>query len=90
MASSAESNDDAENGLIFMQEMMELMKYTNPFENSINHHLSLTVIPLIDSPLKKVISFSVATAQFGKQLYGTQGVKIYFFPIKKFCSIFVI
>ncbi len=81
MASSAESSDDAENGLIFMQEMIELMKSTNPFENSLNHHLPLTVIPLINSPLNKLISLTVATAQFGKQLHGTQGVKIYLFFI---------
>ena len=58
-----------------MQEMVDFMKDTNSFENSVNHHLPLTVIPLINSPL----SFTVATAQFGKQLHGTQGVSIDFF-----------
>jgi len=76
MASSAESSDDAENGLIFMQEMVDFMKNTNSFENSVNHHLPLTVIPLVNSPLKNLISFTVATAQFGKQLHETQGVNI--------------
>jgi hypothetical protein len=74
MASTAESSDDAENGLIFMREMIELMKDTN----SINHHLPLVVIPLINTPLNKLISFTVAHAQFGKQLHQTQGVIIYF------------
>jgi hypothetical protein len=81
MASSAETNDDAENGLIFMQEMIEFMKNTNSLENSQNP-LPLTIIPLLISPLKKLISFTVATAQFGKQLHRTQGVNISFSSLK--------
>ena len=77
IASSAESIDDAENGLNFMQEMLELMKDTNPFENSPTHHLPSTVIPLLTSSLNTPIRFTVATAQFGKQLHGTQGVHIH-------------
>ncbi len=82
MASSAESNDDAENGLIFMREMIELMKDTNSFNH--HQHLPLTVIPLINTLLKKLIHFTVATAQFGKPLHQTQGVN---FHLKK--KIFV-
>ena len=73
MASTAESSDDAENGLIFMREMIELMKDTTSFNQ---HHLPLSVIPLINTPLNKLISLTVAYAQFGKQLHRTQGVNI--------------
>ncbi|CAF3956559.1 unnamed protein product [Adineta steineri] len=71
MASAAESTNDAEAGLSFMQEMIELMKNTNLFRNSIKHFKPLTVIPLLE---KKSISFTVAPAQFGKQLHETQGM----------------
>ncbi len=76
MASTAESSDDAENGLIFMREMIELMKDTNSINHHHHHHLPLVVIPLINTPLNKLISFTVAHAQFGKQLHQTQGVII--------------
>lgn len=78
MASSAESIDDAENGLNFMQDMIEFMRNTNSLEASTTHHIPLTVIPLLTPSLEKPISFPVATAQFGKQLHGTQGVNKYF------------
>jgi hypothetical protein len=81
MISSAESTDDAEYGYIFMQEMIDLMKNTKSFENSLTQHLPLTVIPLLNSPLEKLINFTVATAQFGKQLHGTQGVFTFIFLI---------
>jgi len=74
MASSAESIDDAKNGLIFMQEMIELMKNTNSPENFVTNYLPLTAIPLLTPTLEIPIRFPVATAQFGKQLQETQGV----------------
>ncbi|CAF4579726.1 unnamed protein product [Rotaria sp. Silwood1] len=74
IASNAESIDDAENGLIFMQDMIELMKNTNTVENSLTYHIPLTVIPLIIPLLENPISFTVITAQFGKQLHDTQGI----------------
>ncbi len=74
MASSAESIDDAENGLMFMQEMLEFMKNTNSAQNSMSQHLPLNAIPLLIPSLKKPVSFTVATAQFGKQLHKTLGV----------------
>jgi hypothetical protein len=85
MASSAESNDDAENGLIFMREMIELMKDTNSFNH--HQHLPLTVIPLMNTLLKKLIHFTVATAQFGKPLHQTQGVN---FHLKKYLRLFIL
>ncbi|UJR14515.1 hypothetical protein I4U23_001511 [Adineta vaga] len=78
MASTADSIDDAENGLHFMQEMIEFMKNTNLHDNSLIHRIPLSVIPLlISSSSKKSIRFPVAAAQFGQQLHGTQGVNIY-------------
>jgi hypothetical protein len=74
MTSSAESINDAESGLIFMQEMLELMKNPNFVENSATKHLPSNVIPLLIPSLEKPVSFTVGTAQFGKQLHGTQGV----------------
>jgi len=73
VASSAESIDDAENGLAFMQEMVELMKTTNSFEN-VHRHLPLTVVPLVQTRSRRTTRFLVATAQFGKQLHRTQGI----------------
>lgn len=86
VASTAESVDDAENGLVFMQEMIEFMKNTKSSENSINQHFPLSVIPLVS--LEKPIKFSVGSAQFGKQLHGTQGVIIQFYS-KNFISYFI-
>ncbi|CAF1186117.1 unnamed protein product [Rotaria sordida] len=74
LSSNAESIDDAENGLIFMQEMIELTNNTNTFENSLTYHLPLTVIPLVIPSLEKAVSFIVSNAQFGKQLHDTQGI----------------
>ena len=70
MASSAESSDGAANGLIFMREMLELVKNTRPLD----HQPLSTIIPLLNTAEKKLIIFPVATAQFGKQLHRTQGV----------------
>lgn len=77
MASRAQSKEDAQNGLIFMQELLELMKNANPSETS-DHSLPLTVIPLIQTPDRKLIRFTVASAQFGPQLHHTTGVKHFF------------
>lgn len=76
ISSSAESIDDAENGLLFMQEMIEFMKNTNSLDTSQINHLPLTVIPLTMTSFDKPIKFIVSTAQFGKQLHGSQGVSI--------------
>lgn len=74
---NAITTDDADDGLLFIQEMMELMKNANgPSQSSseINHHLPLTVIPLIKSSPKKLIRFPVGPAQFGTQMHGNPGV----------------
>lgn len=75
---TAASNEDAEEGLLFIQEMMELMKTTDGQSHTIleakRHHLPLTVIPLVIPPLTKLIHLTVGSAQFGKQLHGKSGV----------------
>ena len=75
MASHAQSKEDAKNGLIFMQELLELMKNDKLSETSSDHPLPLSVIPLIDMPEKTLPRLTVASAQFGKQLYRTTGVR---------------
>lgn len=75
MASRAQSKEDAKNGLIFMQELLELMKNDKLFETSSDHSIPLAVIPLIDMPEKRLHRLTVASAQFGKQLYRTTGVR---------------
>lgn len=76
-AANAATTEDADDGLLFIQDMMELMKNNNGQSSSeINHHLPLTVIPLIKSPLNKLLRFPVGPAQFGAQLHGQRGVKI--------------
>lgn len=80
MASRAQSKVDAQNGLIFMQELLELMKNAHPAETFPDHSLPLTVIPLIAMPAhRKRIRFTVASAQFGPQLHHTTGVQSSFF-----------
>ncbi len=76
-SANAASNEDADDGLIFIQEMMDLMKNTNDIDNlslETNRYLPLTVIPLVTSPLTKLIHLPVGPAQFGKQLHGKLGV----------------
>ncbi|CAF5193713.1 unnamed protein product, partial [Rotaria magnacalcarata] len=73
ISSSAESIDDAENGIVFMQEMIELMKHTNTMDNFQIYPSLLSVIPLMIPSLDKSMEFIVSTAQFGKQLHKTQG-----------------
>jgi hypothetical protein len=55
------------------------MKNTNSVSQSsssqTNHHLPLTVIPLLLPSLTNRIRFTVGPAQFGKLLHGKQGVK---------------
>jgi hypothetical protein len=77
--SNAVTIDDAGAGVIFMQEMIEFMKIANSLENSVNQYLPLSVIPLLLPALEKPISLTVATAQFGKQLHGTEGVNNLFY-----------
>ena len=80
-SANAITTDDADDGLLFIQDMMELMKNTNGLGQSsteISHLLPLTVIPLIKSPLNKLLRFPVGPAQFGEQLHGQRGVKIEF------------
>jgi hypothetical protein len=74
-SANAASTDDADDGLIFIQQMMDLMKNTNGIgaSSESNHHLPLSVFPLIPSSTKPV-GFSVGPAQFGKRLHGTLGV----------------
>ena len=75
---NAATTDDADDGLLFIQDMMELMQNTNGIGQSsseINHHLPLTVIPLIKSSPKKLIRFPVGPAQFGTKMHGNPGVK---------------
>ena len=74
---NAASHEDADDGLIFIQDMMDLMKNTNRLDQTsseTNHHLPLTVIPLLTSSVTKLPRFYVGPAQFGRQLHGTQGV----------------
>ncbi|CAF3906421.1 unnamed protein product [Rotaria sordida] len=76
-SANAASNEDADDGLLFIQEMMELMKNVNGIGQSSSdtrHHLPLSVIPLVISPLTKLVSFTVGSAQFGKQLHGKAGI----------------
>ncbi len=75
-AANAASVEDADDGLVFIQEMMDLTNNTNELGHSpseINHYLPLTVIPLINSSL---VRFPVGPAQFGRQLHGKQGVSL--------------
>lgn len=77
----AASHEDADNGVLFIQEMIDLTK-NNGITASLTdakHNLPLTVIPLAIPPSKKLASFTVGAAQFGKQLFGQSGVcKSYF------------
>ncbi|CAF1229558.1 unnamed protein product [Rotaria magnacalcarata] len=75
-AANAASHDDAEDGLLFVQEMMNLMKTTGLGQASLesNYHMPLSVIPLVTPPLGKLVSLSVGSAQFGKQLHGKLGI----------------
>lgn len=95
---NAATTDDADDGLLFIQDMMELMQNNNGLGQSsseINHLLPLTVIPLIKSSPKKLIRFPVGPAQFGTQLHGKPGVKnspinhgrFHLFLFLDFCSI---
>jgi len=76
IASNAASMDDADNGLIFMQEMIDLMKTGNSMghfsspDSPFIAQQSLHLIPLVSPPT----AFAVGTAQFGRQLHGTIGV----------------
>ncbi|CAF3510385.1 unnamed protein product [Rotaria sp. Silwood1] len=78
-SANAASNEDANDGIIFIQDMMEFMKNMNELGQSSSsenrYHLPLSVIPLVtSSPLTKLISFTVGSAQFGKQLHGKSGI----------------
>lgn len=72
---NAASHGDAEDGLVFIREMMEMMKNTDgPSSAQSNYHVPLSLIPLIDPSVTKPMSFGVGPAQFGKQLHGMPGV----------------
>ncbi|CAF3706209.1 unnamed protein product [Rotaria socialis] len=88
ISSSAESIDDAENGIVFMQEMIELMEHTNTMDNFQTYHSSLSVIPLMIPSLDRPMKFIVYTAQFGKQLHKTQGIFAQLYVVQPFsgCS----
>ncbi|CAF3499124.1 unnamed protein product [Rotaria socialis] len=75
-AANAASHEDAEDGLLFVQEMVNLMKTTGLGQASLesNHHMPLSVIPLVTPPLGKLVSLTVGCAQFGKQLHGKLGI----------------
>ncbi len=76
-SANAASHEDANDGLIFIQEMMNSMKNTNGISQSSsesNQNLPLTVIPLVIPSLTKPIRFAVGSAQFGRQLHGKSGV----------------
>ncbi|CAF1134820.1 unnamed protein product [Adineta steineri] len=88
-SANAASHEDANNGLIFIQEMLDLMKNTNGLSQSSSeskHHLPLTVIPLINSSLTKPIRFSVGPAQFGQQLHGKLGIFAQLYVAQPFSS----
>ncbi len=73
---NAASTEDADDGLTFIQEMMDLMKDGDGIglTSETNHHLPLSVIPLITSSSTKPVGFTVGPAQFGQQLHGKLGV----------------
>ncbi|CAF2956774.1 unnamed protein product [Rotaria sp. Silwood2] len=76
-SANAASNEDADDGLIFIQEMIEFMKNINgigPSSLENKNHLPLVVIPLVTPPLTKLVSLTVGSAQFGKQLHGKLGI----------------
>ena len=75
-SANAASSNDADDGLLFIQEMMELMKNTNSLSatSEPNPHLPLSVIPLALSSLAIPLSLPVGPAQFGRQLHGKLGV----------------
>ena len=60
--------------------MIELMKNNNRLDQSLSEtyrHSQLVVMPLVNSPLTKLIHLPVGSAHFGKQLYGRSGVNKY-------------
>ncbi|CAF1313573.1 unnamed protein product [Adineta ricciae] len=76
-SATAASHEDAEDGLLFIQEMMDMMKNINglnPTSSESNYHVPLSIIPLIDNTEEKRHSFAVGSAQFGKQLHGKSGI----------------
>lgn len=75
MASHAQSREEAKNGLLFMQELLDLMKNEKLFETYPDHSSPLSIIPLIKTPDKTLFRLPVAAAQFGRQLHHTTGVK---------------
>ncbi|CAF0742825.1 unnamed protein product [Adineta ricciae] len=86
IASTAQSLNDAEDGLHFMQEMIDFMKHTNANENSPLHRIPLSVIPISIPSSKIAFDFPVSTAQFGKQLHGTQGIFAQLYVVQPFSA----
>ena len=75
---NAASSDDADDGLLFIQEMMELMKTTdaNGPSSESNSHLPLSVIPIPFTTRSKPVRLLVGPAQFGPTLHGKPGVPV--------------
>lgn len=67
----AASNQDASNGLEFIQEMMQIVQNPDQIDAYDQQHRSLTVIPLIGDNL---VRLPVGSAQFGEQLHRRQGL----------------
>ena len=85
-AVNAASHEDADDGLHFIQEMMDIMKNTNGLTSASsqsNYHIPLSVIPLIDPSVTRPMSFPVGPAQFGRRLHGVPGVSTYLSKITK-------
>lgn len=71
----AASSDDADDGLIFIQEMVDLMKNSDgTLSSEVNSHLPLSIIPL-SLTTGKSARLIVGPAQFGRQMHGELGVK---------------
>ncbi len=78
-SANAASHEDANDGLIFIQDMMNSVNGISQSSSESNQNLPLTVIPLVIPSLKKPIRFNVGSAQFGKQLHGKLGVNKSFY-----------
>ncbi|CAF0994699.1 unnamed protein product [Didymodactylos carnosus] len=71
-SSQAASSEDANDGLLFMQEMIELMKHNSMNSDSSQYH-PLSVVPLLAQATVLPI-FKVGSAQFGQQLHKNYGI----------------
>lgn len=88
---NAASSDDADDGLTFIHDMMELMKNTDgngPVSES-NYHLPLSVIPIALTSTAKPLRLLVGPAQFGRQLHGKSGVTTHAWRLSEHLFLFV-